>query len=748
MSEKSIVIDRIEIAAFGGLKEVLIEPKSGINIIVAPNESGKSTIAAFIKFVLYGFSGIRLQTIADNEKKKYIPWDLQHVAGAIIIRTPRGRFRIERSFSLPSKETVLILDTATGKQVFNGVCPGTQFFGVGEEVFAKSSFFRQLFVPQSGDDELAEQLQNLIFSADEQTSLSKAMKRLKDARNTITSRTNGQLPKLRKQHEELEQEFTEAEKQNSMVFIAQKQLKNVQKDIENKQREFDIVSAELENIDKYETKLKLQNFAEQDKLLEQSLSEYDELKQNFVGGIVPDREYVQMLISDNSKLNSELQAIREQEQYLNENIDKYSDICEESPLAQTDLESSELADKYSRTKSRQILFFCLAAFFGVASGVAYYFHNLIGEYAPIIVYSLMGLSVVFGILFVVSFILWMNFGKKYGISGISETKHQISEYPMVEVRIKTLSKEIDEAKARINDRKEKASELSKSVIIRVSQYLYGEFDETNISEGIEKLDALSVDARTKLALYESKKKTQEETHAKTDIEKLTEYSKDAVPPKRNIEDVEKEVRIHKATLNALLAKERENEQILITHTARAKNPAELAGKRDSVARMIKELDKKATALDTAIELLDTASNFMRSTISPKLTQYASEYFDNASRGRYRLLEVDNKLNLSYSAHAYSKSADFMSAGTKDSAYLCLRLALMRLLYRDSVPPVILDDVFGRLDEDRLAAMLDILATVNSQVFIFSCVTRERDYLVSKNIDLYDINLEIIKATTF
>ncbi|OGO90028.1 MAG: hypothetical protein A2Y17_07930 [Clostridiales bacterium GWF2_38_85] len=744
MNSKSIIIDRIEISAFGALKEVLIEPKSGLNVIVAPNESGKSTIAAFIKFIFYGFSGIRLQTIADNEKKKYIPWDLQHAAGAIIIKTPKGRYRVERSFSLPAKENVLILDTTTGKQVFNGICPGNQFFGVGEEVFAKSTFFRQLFVPQSGDDELAEQLQNLIFSADEQTSLSKAMKRLKDARNSLTSRTNGQLPKLRKQYDELVLEFTEAEKQNSMVFIAQKQLKKVQQDIAEKQREVDIIVAERENIDKYETKLKLVNFEEQDKLIDKALNEYNTAKNNFVGGVIPDREFIQQLINDNLKLNGETQAIKEQEQYMQDNIDKYNILCDESPLAEADVESAELSDKYSGVKTRQIIFFIIAAVLGIASGIAYYFHTLIGDYAPIIVYSLMGLSGSFGILFIVSFFMWLNFGKKYGIMGIGETKNMVAEYPMLEVRIKTLNSDINDAKKRIDERKEKCNELVQSIIIRISQHMQGEFEQTNITTGIEKLDSLSADARTKLALYESKRKTQEIIHANADIEKLTEYSKDAVLPKRNVDEVDREVHFHKAALNALIAKERENEQILITHTARAKNPAELAGKRDSVAKIINDLDKKATALDTAIELLDTASNFMRSTISPKLTQYASEYFDNASCGRYRLLEVDNKLNLSYSARAYTKSADFMSAGTRDSAYLCLRLALIKVLYRDAIPPVILDDVFGRLDHDRLAAMLDILASVDSQVFIFSCVNRERDYLLGKGVELNDINLGNVK----
>ena len=71
-----------------------------------------------------------------------------------------------------------------------------------------------------------------------------------------------------------------------------------------------------------------------------------------------------------------------------------------------------------------------------------------------------------------------------------------------------------------------------------------------------------------------------------------------------------------------------------------------------------------------------------------------------------------------------------SSGTKDSAYLCLRLALLRLLYAQSAqPPMVLDDVFARLDEKRLLALLSVLARTSAengtQGFLFTCGARER-----------------------
>ena len=50
-----MIIEKISIKSFGKLTDVSLEFSSGINIIEGQNEAGKSTIAAFIKYMLYGF---------------------------------------------------------------------------------------------------------------------------------------------------------------------------------------------------------------------------------------------------------------------------------------------------------------------------------------------------------------------------------------------------------------------------------------------------------------------------------------------------------------------------------------------------------------------------------------------------------------------------------------------------------------------------------------------------------------------
>ena len=76
----------------------------------------------------------------------------------------------------------------------------------------------------------------------------------------------------------------------------------------------------------------------------------------------------------------------------------------------------------------------------------------------------------------------------------------------------------------------------------------------------------------------------------------------------------------------------------------------------------------------------------------------------------------------------------MSAGTSDIAYVSLRLALSELIANGkNMPPVIFDESFSRLDDERLTIMLRLIEKENTQIVILSSNRREAEIMKKENI---------------
>ena len=75
-------------AVFGRLRNETLQFHDGLNIIEAPNETGKSTWCAFLTAMLYGInSRERDKAGFIAEKNRYAPWDGSSMAGRLDCRT-------------------------------------------------------------------------------------------------------------------------------------------------------------------------------------------------------------------------------------------------------------------------------------------------------------------------------------------------------------------------------------------------------------------------------------------------------------------------------------------------------------------------------------------------------------------------------------------------------------------------------------------------------------------------------------
>lgn len=121
----------------------------------------------------------------------------------------------------------------------------------------------------------------------------------------------------------------------------------------------------------------------------------------------------------------------------------------------------------------------------------------------------------------------------------------------------------------------------------------------------------------------------------------------------------------------------------------------------------------------AYEKLEEASLKMRAAISPKLSETAGTLMSAVTNGKYPEIGVDSVFSLTFRPETgnggrMTKGEEFMSAGTSDAAYVSLRLALATLICgADRLPPMIFDESFSRLDDERLGNMLKLLAASRS-----------------------------------
>lgn len=136
---------RLEIENFGKLQGYKLELTEGLNTVCEENGFGKSTVAAFIKAMLYGLPATTKRNLDKNERKKYTPWQGGTYGGSLEFESELGRFRIERFFAAKeANDEFRLFDLATNKpsDAYSSQV-GVELFGIDSEGFARSAFLSQ-----------------------------------------------------------------------------------------------------------------------------------------------------------------------------------------------------------------------------------------------------------------------------------------------------------------------------------------------------------------------------------------------------------------------------------------------------------------------------------------------------------------------------------------------------------------------------------------------------------------------------
>ena len=219
-----MIIRKINIVSFGTLSGFSCELSDGLNIISGANESGKSTILAFIRFVLYGLPSRRSEE-GVLEHDRALSWADGCAEGSIEIECEKGSFRIERRGIRADNrdgysEKCQIIDLRTGSAVLKGEVPGQYFLGVPSGVYDSTSSVKQQSLSSLSGSEISSSIENILFSADEAIYTERALTRLNTARRQFRlQRGNGGLiADLTAERDNLRRKLIEAEESSQNIL--------------------------------------------------------------------------------------------------------------------------------------------------------------------------------------------------------------------------------------------------------------------------------------------------------------------------------------------------------------------------------------------------------------------------------------------------------------------------------------------------------------------------------------------------
>lgn len=146
------------------------------------------------------------------------------------------------------------------------------------------------------------------------------------------------------------------------------------------------------------------------------------------------------------------------------------------------------------------------------------------------------------------------------------------------------------------------------------------------------------------------------------------------------------------------------------------------------------------AINLAMKTIETLSGNIHHQLGGKLRLRTSQILSGITGGKYNEVLMDEGFHMMVNTDERTVPLESLSRGTTEQIYFALRMAAGELLCGEECFPVILDDVFGMYDEERLTAVLHWLSGEKRQIMISTCHKREMELLEKEGIPYQKILL--------
>ena len=723
-------------AVFGRLRNETLLLQSGLNILEAPNETGKSTWCAFLTAMFYGInSRERDKAGFIAEKNRYAPWDGSSMAGRLDCRAGDAEITLLRGTrrqNAPLAEfQAVYANTGTQIEGLNGTNCGETLLGVSREVFERSAFIRQSGLAISQDAGLERRVASLISSGEENTSYSEAYEALKKQLNRRRFNKNGQLPAL-------EAELADMQRQISVSAKIRQQLAESRMQVQQAQELIDALTAELAQHDRWEAAQKIRQLEDLTAAADAAAQQALALERQLVEERVPDAETVSRLRGAIVNLETVRKSVAKARTDKDEAMKAllYAEkAVSESPFAgQTAEEARQEAAAPPKVSindapSLAVFFLMLTAAIGVTAFALFRYSAYLSGWQKALPWSIFAVIIASGA--VISRQMQKRalkaaqnaaLCKRFGTADADEIAALADAYAKaVGTR--------DAAQADLNTKTATADALyaslttnEQAILLEVRRFAPSAFD-------IPTADQVLRNAGQRRRALSEAQAAAREAQSRRDF--LTQQGISAAgapapePPARSRSVVSAQL----AQAQAQAAAARSAADQLSGQLRAMGDPDLLQASAEALQDQIVQLQQEYDALRLAMDTLSAANTALQNRFSPQLSRRTAEIFQELTGGRYTGAALDRSFHLTAqpAGDPMNRDIQLLSAGTADQLYLAARLAICQLvLPPEAEIPLILDDALANFDDDRCAIALRWLRkeAEHRQVLLFTCHSRE------------------------
>lgn len=708
----------LHIDHFGNLSDYDLKFDANPMMILHENGWGKSTLAAFIKVMFYGFAGETKKTSAEREREKYRPWRGGTYGGLLRYELDGRQYEIGKVFGSKAREdSCTLTDVATGLAVpdHDNACLGQELFLLDERSFMRSVFIAQndVRVHEEGHRDIADgisaKIGNLSDATDDVNRYESVMDRLNDLLNGMSpKRATGSIKQMEAHISTLQNTLRQEES-----------LKDASQRLEMQQ------NAELEKLDalrmeRHAMGEKLKQNMQRGELLarreafkhlweqyEESKKALDEMEAGYANGLPAKEDIAEKLElwTERNALRAALDNKQLQLDYMKKDAEAAREKAKDR-IRELDDELARKEAKVERVRKTAMVFLGVAIILFVAGATTAFVLSRLN----------IGIAIIGGgVLSMITALIIML---------VARAKKKKLEYVEIDESLYEQiqggdNADISQMKAQIAVDSDRIAIIETNVeeFLRFYEIPY---EPEKAEAGLYELKQKILLLETKVADVEGKREEIKKYETANDMTAIMNIDADREEAEREEigrerEEIDGRIEATQEAIRMYARQLDENHDELQNMEEIREELEDLTNRRDE------DLHKYEMLTFTRDFLREAKQNFSAKYRRPLLDGF-KKYYGRLSEEEVSEFQLDANVHMTRRAYGEARDVESYSSGNRDLVDICLRMALVDAMYQDEKPFVVMDDPFVNLDRKRTKHALDFLKDIAEeyQVIYFTC----------------------------